>query len=122
MVILFNKLPVLASKFNTKKEWKLFTNNKKSLFVVALLFFISYLPYFLYYFPGNINTDNIGSLYQITGIKPYSNMQPIVYTLIYGGLWNLGKMIFGTSTAGVATYTVFQMLYTSIVFSIILYG
>ncbi len=121
IVMLFNKMPMIASKFNTKKEWKLFTNNKKSLFVVALIFFISYIPYFLYYFPGNINTDNIGSLYQITGIKPYSNMQPMFYTLIYGGLWNLGKMIFGTSTAGVATYTIFQMIYTSIVFSVILY-
>ena len=121
IVMLFNKLPLLANKFNTKKEWKFFTNNKKSLIIVALLFFISYIPFFLYYYPGNINTDNIGSLYQITGIKPYSNMQPIFYTLIYGGLWNLGKMIFGTSTAGVATYTVFQMIYTSIVFSVILY-
>lgn len=119
--MLFNKLPILVGKFNTKKEWKFFTNNKKSLFLVALIFFISYIPYFLYYFPGNINVDSMGSLYQITGLKPYSNLQPILFTLILGGLWNLGKMIFGTSTAGIATYVIFQMMYTSIVFSIILY-
>lgn len=119
--MLFNKLPILVEKFNTKKEWKFFTNNKKSLFLVALIFFISYIPYFLYYFPGNINVDSMGSLYQITGMKSYSNFQPILYTLILGGFWNFGKMIFGTSTAGIATYVIFQMMYTSIVFSIILY-
>lgn len=119
--ISFNKLPVLVEKFKTKKEWSFFTNNKKSLFLVALIFFLSYMPYFLYYFPGNINVDSMGSLYQIIGMKPYSNLQPILYTLILGGLWNLGKMIFGTSTAGIATYVIFQMIYTSMVFSIILY-
>lgn len=119
--MLFNKLPILAEKFKTKNEWIFFTNNKKSLFIVALIFFLSYIPYFLYYFPGNINVDSMGSLYQVTGMKPYSNLQPMLYTFILGGLWNLGKAIFGTSTAGIATYTVFQMIYTSIVFSIILY-
>lgn len=121
IVWMFNKIPLLLKRFKTKKEYKYFTANKKSIFVIALVFFISYLPFFMYYYPGNINTDNMGSFYQITGMKPYSNFQPILYTLIFGGLWNLGKLIFGTSTAGVAVYTVFQMLCTSMVFSIILY-
>ena len=121
IVMLFSKLPMLAKSFETKKEWKIFTNNKRSLFIIALIFFISYLPFFLYYFPGNINTDSLGSLYQITGLSPYSNFQPLFYTLIFGGIWNLGKAIFGTSTAGIAVYVVFQMICTSLVFSTILY-
>ena len=121
IVMLFNKLPLLANKFNTKKEWKFFTNNKKSLIIVALLFFISYIPFFLYYYPGIINQDNFRSLAQIRGWEPYSNYQPLFYTLIYGGIWNLGKLIFGSSTEGVALYTIFQMILTSISFSIILY-
>lgn len=121
IVILFNKLPILANKFNSKKECKFFRDNKKSFFILALVFFISYIPFFLNYYPGNVNTDSVGSLYQITGLAPYSNFQPILYTLILGGLWNLGKLIFGTSVAGIALYTIFQMICTSLVFSAILY-
>lgn len=121
VAMLFNKLPLLVAKFNSQKECKFFTNNKKSFWIVALIFFISYIPFFLHYYPGNVNTDSVGSLYQITGISPYTNFQPIVYTLILGGLWNLGKAIFGTSVAGIALYSVFQMICTSLVFSTIIY-
>ena len=121
IAMLFNKLPILSTKFNSQKECKFFTNNKKSFWIVALIFFISYIPFFLHYYPGNVQTDNMGSLYQVTGLKPYSNFQPLLYTLIFGGLWNLGKAIFGTSTAGIAVYTIFQMICTSLVFSTIIY-
>lgn len=121
VVMLFHKLPAIAKKFEGKKQWSFFTNNKKSFWIVAGIFFVSYLPFFLYYFPGNVNTDNIGSLYQITGLKPYFNFQPLIYTFIFGGVWNLGKAIFGSSTGGIAVYTVFQMICTSLVFSTILY-
>lgn len=121
VVMLFHKLPAIVKKFESNKEWKFFANNKKSFWMVAAIFFLSYLPFFLYYFPGNLNTDNIGSLYQITGLVPYSNFQPLIYTFIFGGIWNLGKAIFGTSTAGIALYSIFQMICTSLVFSTILY-
>ena len=29
--IFFNKLPLLATKFDSKKDWKFFTNNKNTL-------------------------------------------------------------------------------------------
>lgn len=121
IVILYTKLPIIAKKFNTQKEWKFFADNKKSIFFIAIIFFISYIPFFLYYYPGNVNTDSVGSLYQITGISKYTNFQPILYTLILGGLWNFGKAMFGSSVAGIATYTIFQMLCTSFVFSVVLY-
>lgn len=121
IVAMFNKIPNILSKFSTEKEWKFFTNNKKSLFLIALIFFISYIPFFLYYYPGNVNTDSIGSLYQITGNAKYTNFQPLLYTLILGGIWNLGKMIFGSSIGGLALYSIFQMICTSLTFSIILY-
>ena len=121
VIMLFWKIPNILNKFNCKKEWKYFTNNKKSLFVIALIFFLSYVPFFLYYYPGNVNTDSVGSLYQITGISKFTNFQPILYTLLLGGLWNIGKAIFGSSVAGIAVYTLFQMICTSITFSFILY-
>ena len=121
VVMLFDKLPVLLSKFNTQKEWKFFTYNRKSIIVVALIFFASYIPFFLHYYPGNVNTDSVGSLLQITGVATFSNFQPIIYTFLLGILWNTGKAIFGSSVAGIALYTFFQMVCTSLVFSLILY-
>ena len=119
--LLFEKMPFVFNKFKSDKEWKFFTYNKKSIIVVAAVFFISYIPFFLHYYPGNVNTDSVGSLIQITGISRFSNFQPILYTLLLGGLWNFGKYVFGSSIAGIAVYTIFQMICTSIVFSLILY-
>lgn len=121
IVILFYKLPMFAKRFNSQKEWKYFTYNKKSIVIIAIIFFISYVPFFLNYYPGNVNTDSIGSLFQVTGYSKYTNFQPLLYTLTLGGIWNLGKAIFGSSVAGIALYTVFQMICTSFVFSIVLY-
>lgn len=104
-----------------EKEYNFFTNNKKSLFVIAIVFFISYIPYILYYYPGTIFYDNIQCLMEITGKEQYSNFQPILYTAIYGGLWNLGKLVFGSGNAGILLYTLLQVAYTSSTFSIVLY-
>ena len=73
------------------------------------------------YYPGNIVTDSIGSILQITGRANYTNFQPLLYTFILGGIWNLGKAIFGSSVAGIALYSIFQMICTSITFSFVLY-
>lgn len=121
IVMLFDKMPVIVKKFKERNKEEIFKYNKKTFWIIALIFFISYIPFFLYYYPGNVNTDSVGSLYQITGIKPYSNFQPLLYTLILGGLWNFGKVLFGSSVAGIAVYTIFQMVCTSLVFSVILY-
>lgn len=121
LVVLFNKIPDLVKQLsNNNKEYKFFTNNRKSLLVIALIFFISYIPYFLYYFPGAIQYDAANSLEQICGYVPYSNHHPITYTLFLGGLWNLGKIVFGSGDAGIAIYTLIQMIATSFVFSFIL--
>ena len=77
----------LIEKFDTNKKWKLFDGNIKSLLFVALIFFITYIPFFLNYYPGNVNTDSVGSILQITGEAKYTNFQPLLYTLIVGGIW-----------------------------------
>ena len=123
VALLFSKLSKLFSRLNNEKnnEWKFFSNNKQSFIIVALIFFISYIPFFLHYYPGNVNTDSVGSLYQIEGISKYTNFQPLLYTLLLGMFWNLGKIVFGSSIVGIALYTIFQMICTSLVFSTILY-
>lgn len=121
-IIIFN-LEKLKKKnlLVQEKEYRFFTNNKKSLFLIALMFLISYVPYILYYYPGTIFYDNMQSLLQITGKANYNNFQPILYTLIYGGLWNLGKTVFNSGNAGILLYTIFQAIFASFTFSIVLY-
>jgi len=119
--LLFDKMKYLIEKFDTNKKWKLFDGNIKSLLFVALIFFITYIPFFLNYYPGNVNTDSVGSILQITGEAKYTNFQPLLYTLIVGGIWNLGKAIFGSSIDGVAMCSIFQMICTSFTFSFVLY-
>ena len=103
------------------KEYKLFTANKKSIFFVAGIFFISYIPYFLYYYPGVIQYDAISCLEQISGYTSYNNHHPILFTLFFGGLWNFGKNVLGNGNYGLAIYTIIQMLATSLVLSILIY-
>lgn len=119
--LLFDKMKYLIEKFDINKKWKLFDGNIKSLLFVALIFFITYIPFFLNYYPGNVNTDSVGSILQITGEAKYTNFQPLLYTLIVGGIWNLGKAIFGSSIDGVAMCSIFQMICTSFTFSFVLY-
>lgn len=120
--LIFNLDKIRIKNSNTlKKEYTFFTNNKKSIILVALVFLISYIPYILYYYPGTIFYDNMQSLLQITGKIEYNNFQPILYTLIYGGLWNLGKTIFESGNAGILLYTIFQAVFASFTFSTVLY-
>lgn len=122
LAVLFNKIPSVSKKWmGNNKEYKFFTANKKSFFVIALVFFISYIPYFLYYYPGLIQYDAVNSLEQIVGFRKYANYNPVLYTLFLGGIWNLGKAIFGTGNAGIALYIIVQMILTSVVMSFILY-
>lgn len=52
IIVLFDKLS--NSAINIKSyESKFFTNNKKSFLIIALIIFVSYLPYFLKEFPWN---------------------------------------------------------------------
>ena len=122
LVVLFNKIPAVSKVWGEKsKEYKFFTVNKKSFFVIALIFFISYIPYFLYYYPGLIQYDAVNSLEQIVGFRKYANYNPVLYTLFLGGIWNLGKAVFGTGNAGIALYIIVQMILTSLVLSFMLY-
>ena len=112
----------LAKKINLKnKEYKLFTANKKSIFFVAVIFLISYIPYFLYYYPGTLQYDAINCLEQISEYTAYNNHHPILFTLFFGELWNFGKNVLGNGNYGLAIYTIIQMIATSLVLSIIIY-
>lgn len=120
LIFYYAKDFVKKLKINNR-NYKLFTANKKSILFVAGIFFISYIPYFLYYYPGILQNDAIYSLEQINGYTQYSNNQSIIYTLLLGGVWNFGKTVLSNGNYGLAIYTIIQMIATSLVLSIIIY-
>lgn len=82
--------------------------------VAAVITFLCWLPYFLYLYPGVMTPDSVNQLEQVVGMIGYSNHHPVAHTLLIKLLFNIGKNIFGTPNAGVACYTLFQMLLGSI--------
>ena len=56
--------PVLKRKEDKKYRW--FTNNKRSFFLVAIIIFIAYIPYFLTEYPGVFTADSVRELSDAT--------------------------------------------------------
>lgn len=122
IAIILKKLPEIVEKWNKEnKEYKCFTANKKSLWIIFGIFLISYIPFFLYYYPGSFQYDAINALDQIVGNIPYKDHQPIIYTVFLGLFWNLGKVLFNDGNIGIALCTMVQMISTALVLSYLIY-
>lgn len=122
IAIALKKLPKIVEKWNKEnKEYKYFTANKKSFWIIFVVFLISYIPFFLYYYPGSFQYDAINALDQIVGNIPYKDHQPIIYTVFLGLFWNLGKVVFNNGNIGIALCTIVQMISTALVLSYLIY-
>lgn len=120
-VIIFSYLPKIMENIKNKKEWKLFTNNKKSIFFVAVIFFIAYLPYLLYYYPGNVLIDSTVQIMQGMGVMEFTTHHPPIHTAIITGCVKLGYSISGNYNFGAFLYTIGQTLVTCFLFSYSIY-
>lgn len=120
-IIIIRNIPKVMERIKNKKEWKLFTNNKKSIIFVAVILFVAYVPYILNYFPGNVLIDSAIQILQATGTINLSNHHPVLHTLIIGACMNVGKGIFNSYQIGAFIYTLLQTLTTSVIFSFCLY-
>ena len=122
IAIILKKLPEIVEKWNKEnKEYKYFTANKKSFWIILGVFLISYIPFFLYYYPGSFQYDAINALDQIVGNIPYKDHQPIIYTVFLGLFWNFGKVVFNNGNIGIALCTIVQMISTALVLSYLIY-
>lgn len=93
---------------------------KVEFFINMALIFLAWLPYFLRYYPGLLTSDSIVQLSQAIGISELINHHPIFHTGIIALFVNIGQAIFGNINAGVAFYTIAQMLIMSGIFAFIL--
>ncbi len=87
-----------------------------------LISFISmvllWLPGFLAYYPGICAYDFQPQIYQIAN-NAYNDHHPLIHTLLIEFFWDLGKKIFHSPTAGIAIFTVLQIMFVSATFSFV---
>lgn len=81
-----------------------------------LLFAVCYGAALLAFFPGILNYDFEFEISQyIRG--SYEAQHPVFHSLLTGSLYSLGIALFGSSTAGAAAYSVFQILALSAMYA-----
>lgn len=115
-MIIMKSLPNAIQKIREKKEYSFFTANKKSILIVAIILFIAYLPYLLYYYPGNVLIDSTVQIMQGMGDWEFTTHHPPIHTAIITLCVTLGGII-GSYNFGAFIYTLLQTLTTCMLFS-----
>ncbi|MCM1153972.1 MAG: DUF6020 family protein [Roseburia sp.] len=105
------RLPVQSKR---EGKWYVFL-------IFFLLCFLSYLPYFLMYYPTWLSNDAVWQLEQAVGWAPPSNHHPWFHTLLIKFFFMAGYRLFGTYTEAMAFYTFAQMVIMALVFAFLLY-
>ena len=82
--------------------------DKKPFIKAFVVLFSVYALVTLICYPGNINADTIGQIYQVYGEMPFSEHHPILSTLLVGGLVKLFDSITGSMAPGLFVYTLLQ--------------
>lgn len=120
-IIMFRNLPLFISKIKSKKEWKFFTSNKVSILFISILLFVAYLPYLLYYYPGNVLVDSTVQIMQGMGAIELTTHHPPIHTVLITICIKLGDFLTGSYNFGIFIYTLLQTLTTCFLFSFAIY-
>lgn len=91
--------------------------DKKSIAIVYLLILACWLPTYLKYYPGLITSDTLWQLQQVVGLEPYSDWHPWLHTLLIKLCYELGTLIGGSPTTGLACFTFVSMLLMCAIFT-----
>ncbi len=105
-------------KTEIKEEIGVFTTNRKSILVVTAILFVCWLPYLLKEFPGIATYDSIYQIQQALGIKKLTTWHPVLHTGLIQVCMKIGNDLFHSLNAGVAVYSVVQMILMASIFSI----
>lgn len=111
MLFAFCQLPMKAEvRENPVSPGKVFGG---AFFLMAA---IDLFVLFVFEYPGNLSWDSLSQVEQtITGV--YSNHHPYWHTMVIKACLNLGTALFGNINAGVAVYSVFQILFMTASFA-----
>lgn len=108
-------------KWEKSKKKDIFKPTLKTFLIIAAIFFIAWLPYFLNYYPGTTSYDTNYQLMQGYGIYPYSNHHPIIHTMIITIITKIGYAITNSYNFGIAIYVILQMIVCAAAFSLVIY-
>lgn len=100
--------------FNKLNNIKIMNEPIKLFIIIFLLIIISWIPYFLRYYPGIVTSDSYSQIEQTLGILPLSNHHPIAHTAIIGLFVNSGIMLTNNINVGIALYSIASMIIMSI--------
>ena len=92
--------------------------NRKKIFIITLIIFCGWMPYFICNYPGSVCNDARDQLAQILKQQHYSNHNPIVDTVIYGIFFKLGRIIGGSDNSGIASIVLLQFFLLAMSFGI----
>ena len=128
LAVLFYSCFVVVYDYLTKRtfedsgQWDnaLFGNTKKAFFLIWLIIFLVWIPYFLIYYPGVLTPDSIYQIKQAIDVSVLDNGHPIFHTFIIGICMRIGEA-FGGMMAGVAIYSILQMVLMAGIFSFSIY-
>ncbi len=120
-IILFHYLPkaqefLLRLRIEKTSE-TFFRPNIKFFLIVWAIIMVCWLPTFLASYPGVYNYDAPWQIGQLMIDGRLNAHHPILHTLYLYGTVMLGNLVFGSYSAGLAIYSVTQMLMLSAVFA-----
>lgn len=123
-IILFKIFDKDYSKVENKKLIRINTKINEhpaiTFAITTALVLIAYLPFFLRFFPGILTNDSMDQIFQVAGDGVLNSHHPLIHTFFIGLFTNLGKNIFGDINAGVALYSITQMIIMAVSFSAVL--
>lgn len=115
--------PVLASHCAKstlqKSSRRVFLNivSWQRVLVLALIIFVSWIPYLVTYWPGFIFPDSGSSIGQALGFYGYSNHHPVAYTLLLQFWLTIASTIGAGHAIGIGLSSIAQMIVMAVVFA-----
>lgn len=111
---LLNRLPVAVTGTEARNRPLQFFALCMASFVVIDVVYLIFCD-----FPGVLTADSVNQMNQIYSGE-YNNLNPFWHTRTIGIFVNIGKTLFGTYQAGVAVFSVVQILFMAACFSYVL--
>ncbi len=87
---------------------------KRTFLFYFLVVFMGWFAVFLAYYPGLFAYDVPGQITETLSAE-YTNYNPIFHTLLLGDFYTLGGAVLGSYNAGIALYTLFQMIVMALI-------
>ena len=119
--ILEKMIFLAAEKYRNRTENSLLKNDKAGFIITFVLILISWIPVFLAAFPGIYAYDAVTQTAEFYADAGLSGHHPIAHTALLWGLISLGRTLFGSYGAGMALYSIVQMLIMASIFAYVIH-